>query len=78
MIVPITTDMVNCFLNRQEAYQIRMLAYKRFNVPIPTEPPKQLYLLFIDRATKNRGIRNQMEVIAYLKNYTGVWFVRSH
>ena len=66
------TDMINCFANKKEAYQIRMLAYKRFNAPIPLEPPKLLYLLYVDRATKNRGIRNQDEVIAYLKNFKGV------
>ena len=27
--------MIKCFLDKKEAYQVRMLAYKRYHVPLP-------------------------------------------
>lgn len=64
--------MIKCFLDKKEAYQIRMLAYKRYKAPLPLQPPKKLYLLHVDRATANRGIKNQDEITAILQNYPGV------
>lgn len=49
-----------------------MLAYKRYKAPLPLQPPKKLYLLHVDRATANRGIKNQDEITVILQNYPGV------
>lgn len=57
---------------------MRMLAYKRFKTPLPLVPPKQLYLLYIDRGTTNRGIKNQEEIISILSSYPGVMDANGH
>ena len=71
-MVPIVTDMIKCFIDRREAYQIRILAYKRFYAPLPLAVPKLLRLRFLDRRTPTRGIKNQEEVIQALRDYNGV------
>ena len=59
-------------LDKREAYQMRMLAYKKFHVPLPLEAPKKLYLLYVDRKTADRGIKNQDEILEILSSYPGV------
>lgn len=67
--------MIKCFLDPKEAYQMRMLSYKRFKAPLPMAPPKKLYLLFVDRATANRGIKNLEEILVILRNCTEVGLI---
>ena len=73
MIVPIVTDMVKCFLSKKEPYEIRMLAYKRYQAPLPLQPPQKLNLLFVDRGTTTRGIYNHEEIVELLSYYPGVF-----
>lgn len=75
--MPIVTDMIKCFLDKKEAYQIRMLAYKRYHVPLPLEAPTKLHLRYIDRATANRGIQNQDDVNVVLRNITDVGVIKA-
>ena len=56
------------FLNKKEAYQIKLLAYKRYNTPLPLTAPAKLHVRFVDRSTKDRGIQNQEEIIEILKH----------
>ena len=72
MIVPIVTDMTKCFMHKKEAYEIRMLAYKRYQAPLPLHSPKKLYFLFVDRGTVTRGIYNHEEIVELLSYYPGV------
>ena len=51
---------------------MRMLAYKKFHAPLPLGVPKNLFLLYMDRKTANRGIKNQDEVLEILSSYPGV------
>ena len=64
--------MIRPFLSKREAYQMRMLAYKKFHAPLPLGVPKNLFLLYMDRKTANRGIKNQDEVLEILSSYPGV------
>lgn len=64
--------MIKCFIDKKEAYQIRMLAYKRYQPPLPLNAPAKLHLLYVDRATKDRGIKNQEEVNVVLRNIKNV------
>ena len=64
--------MIKPFLDKREAYQMRMLAYKKFHAPLPLGVPKNLFLLYMDRKTANRGIKNQDEVLEILSSYPGV------
>ena len=64
--------MIKPFIDKREAYQMRMLAYKKFHVPLPLEAPKNLYLLYVDRKTADRGIKNQDEILEILSSYPGV------
>ena len=49
-----------------------MLAYKRYQPPLPLNAPAKLHLLYVDRATKDRGIKNQEEVNVVLRNIKDV------
>ena len=60
------------FLNKKEAYQIKLLAYKRYNTPLPLTAPAKLHVRFVDRSTKDRGIQNQEEIIEILKQIPDV------
>lgn len=64
--------MIRPFLSKREAYQMRMLAYKKFHAPLPLGVPKNLFLLYMDRKTANRGIKNQDEILEILSSYPGV------
>ena len=64
--------MIRPFLSKREAYQLRMLAYKKVHAPGPLGVPKNLFLLYMDRKTANRGIKNQDEVLEILSSYPGV------
>lgn len=64
--------MIKPFIDKREAYQMRMLAYKKFHAPLPLGVPKNLFLLYMDRKTANRGIKNQDEVLEILSSYPGV------
>lgn len=72
MIIPIVTDMDNCFIDKKEANQIRILAYKRYRPYLPVTAPSKLALRFIDRSTANRGISNLAEIIELLQRQNGV------
>ena len=72
IIVPIITDMIKCFIHKKEAYQIRLLAYKRYRAPLPLSPPDKLHLRFVDRKTRNRGMINQDEILSILQNTNDV------
>lgn len=75
--MPIIRDMDKCFLDKKEANQIRMLAYKRYRPYLPTTSPSKLALRFIDRSTPNRGIKNLAEIVELLKHVNGVSSVGS-
>lgn len=64
--------MIKPFIDKREAYQMRMLAYKKFHAPLPLGVPKNLFLLYMDRKTANRGIKNQDEILEILSSYPGV------
>ena len=64
--------MIKAFIDKREAYQMRMLAYKKFHAPLPLGVPKNLFLLYMDRKTANRGIKNQDEILEILSSYPGV------
>ena len=60
------------FIDKKEAYQIKLLAYKRYRAPLPLSSPAKLHLRFVDRSTKDRGIQNQDEIVEILKNMPDV------
>ena len=64
--------MIKPFLDKREAYEMRMLAYKKFKAPLPLEAPEKLFLLYMDRKTVDRGIKNQDEILEILSSYPGV------
>lgn len=69
--------MIKCFIDKKEAYQIRLLAYKRYRAPLPLYPPAKLHLRFVDRNTRDRGMINQAEIVSILQNTNDVCVANS-
>ena len=64
--------MIKCSVDKKEAYQIRLLAYKRYGAPLPLQPPAKLHLRYVDRKTRDRGIKNQEEIMEILQTTNDV------